>query len=70
MSAPDAAGAYDTGVRFTDVLLDEDGLPPCAAPEACETCRLFSTRRPDEDRAAWLARMIGSALGLPLEVAR
>jgi hypothetical protein len=65
-----AGGTNETPARFTDAILDEDGLPPCAPPDACATCRLFSTQRPGEDRAEWLERVIGAALGLGmLEIA-
>lgn len=57
---------YEIPARFSDAILDDDGQPPCAVPELCETCRLFSVQRPGEDRAGWLERVIGAALGLPL----
>lgn len=51
------AAAHD-GWRFV-TLIDDDGNPPCIAPDDCDVCRLFDRQRPDEARAEWLARITG-----------
>jgi hypothetical protein len=50
--------ADKTDGRFA-TLIDEAGDPPCAVPDACAVCRLFTVERPGETRAAWLSRITG-----------
>lgn len=38
-----------------DLLLSDDGLPPCLVPDTCPTCSLFP--RPGEQRLAHLDRL-------------
>lgn len=35
-------------------MLDDEGRPPCAAPDDCEICCLMSHQRPDESRSEWV----------------